>query len=309
MTSFCLPLLVLSLIILIRSDVITKYVECIQISGSNPSSLDPKSTATCPSTHILTSCESKPIKIGNYNDEIFGSSIENDNSCVSWTDYNIGWILDGIRAYARCCKLTDYGSSFIKTYASTLSSSSDDAIVSVSCPQPNEKLIGCTGITTQGLWDGSYVGNGHIYSSTITNTNNTCYSMNGASSSGGSYAIARCYDNTLINDEYNLQCLSIWGQQTTSISTAECPSNDYFMTSCNGYSPWSSIGQYMIQNNICTVTHLTAGDWTIANAVCCRLSKPTNNPTNNPTKTPTVNPSNIPTIIPSIKPTIEPTLY
>ena len=182
--------------------------------------------------------------------------------CVALSDmHNNDSLLDGIRAYARCCAFSDYSGSLLTTYQSGESGSSDDALASVSCLQPTQVLVGCTGSSSEkDAYDGSYPGNTTFSSSTFgssatlsSSTDNTCNAQNGNGGSGV-YAIARCADTALMDEAYTLQCIAVWGEQLHG-STVSCPSAHYFMPSCAGHSFWNgAIGQYAIENETCVVT-------------------------------------------------------
>ena len=203
------------------------------------------------------------------NDDILGAYI-NGNGCIADTRW--GCVLtvcdEGVTVYARCCNITDNGSS-LTTYTSAVSGTDDDDLATISCSD-TEKLIGCTGYMVDysggKAYDGSMMG-------TEYGTNgqtNTCIAKNGWQGNGV-YAAARCYNTSTITDEYELDCVAVWGNEG-HISTVTCPFDeysDYFMTSCNGYSQWSDLLAFYIDDNICTVTF--GGDneeyYAIANAM------------------------------------------
>merc|ERR1719361_1935187 len=69
----------------IKSDVIIKDVTCINVEGTPIANW--VSIATCPSTHILTGCGTKPTQLGNNAgiDQIKGTSIDDGDKCKAWT--------------------------------------------------------------------------------------------------------------------------------------------------------------------------------------------------------------------------------
>ena len=264
-----------------QCEVIVKNVECINVAGTEKNPDDHNSTATCPSTHILTGCGSVPT-IGNNNSQIAGTSIENGNQCRTWTHYNTDSADDDFpRAYARCCDFGEYGSSFISTHWSEESEPNKDAPTSVSCEEANEILIGCVGLSYGPRFDGAFAGNGD---QNATDTQNTCNAFNGQNTyrekwadryyyDRGSWAVARCADTSLINDGYDLQCTQVWADSSLSaaISTVSCPT-DFFMTSCSAYDPDQAFGLYVIENDVCTVTDgLASAIWYVCANMRIRL--------------------------------------
>ena len=96
-----------------RSDVVIKRVECYNEEGTDMDPTEYNSVAEWPSTHTLRGCG--VLSTGEQNDQIKGTSIE-DNQCKVWTHYNFYPTDDDFsRAYARCCDFSEYGSSFITT--------------------------------------------------------------------------------------------------------------------------------------------------------------------------------------------------
>eukprot|EP01083_Nonionella_stella_P280718 954980_1 len=232
-----------------------------------------------------------------------------------------------IRAYARCCNLTNYADSF-QYDSSSFSSSSNDATVTAICDSnEHEQLIGCGGVVnadnehlTGTYFDGSYAENKkHIgnTSQPFVITKNKCVTQNGPK---GDEVVseAQCYDTSTITDGYELKCISIWGHKSDingiHTSTASCPVGldlNYFMTSCSGFSDSAAIDSYYIENNICTVLD-TGASFAYANAICCNMTKEVSiHPTSAPTTSfsPTSAPTKHTTIYPSLGPTKNPSLY
>ena len=116
-------------------------------------------------------------------------------------------------------------------------------------------------------FDGAYVGNEYtFYNHTYGTfgTLNKCTAQNGYNGVGV-YAQSVCFNHTLLANEYELECAMVLGNKTSGTtqsgtpSIAKCPSPDYFMSSCSGYSWWNSVGQYAIENDECIVTDNRAG--------------------------------------------------
>eukprot|EP01084_Bolivina_argentea_P309564 535491_1 len=307
-------------ITMIQTVMISKYIGCIDIPGSYPSAPalnSPESTAICPQSYKLTSCGARGILD---NELIQGTMIENANQC---TVLSIPSEQEGVRAYARCCNLTQYTSSY-SIITAPWSANTDDAISSKTC-SINQQLIGCGGSvgnfgSNNQLFDGSYVeSQTHIGNSAqpLDIVLNKCTAQNGIIGSGA-LTEGVCIQ---ITNGYELNCVSIWGIPSnnggTHTSSVACPTDkdNYFMTSCTAYSPFASMQQYLINSDICIVKDKGTNNYAYANAICCRITRNTTarpttitlNPTQYPTKYPTKYPSQFPSKYPSEFPTKSPT--
>ena len=117
---------------------------------------------------------------------------------------------------------------------SALSSNTDEASISASCPISTYPLLtSCSVWTPLKYTDGSYPGLIRpIYiqnHNTNFPANNSCTAANGSGGKGVK-ASAICCDST-----YNIECVRRYGDRNSD-STVQCE-NGYFMTGCSGYSP------------------------------------------------------------------------
>eukprot|EP01084_Bolivina_argentea_P273010 464968_1 len=281
-----------------QSATISKYVECIDVAGTDPSPnymfYGLVSNATCPTGYDLTSCNAKKIDNSAASEGAYIDDSKGKLYCIAWSPWDMNNMSppfgsnNRIRAYARCCNLTNYADSF-QYDSSSFSSSSNDATVTAICDSnEHEQLIGCGGVVnadnehlTGTYFDGSYAENKkHIgnTSQPFVITKNKCVTQNGPK---GEEVVseAQCYDTSTITDGYELKCISIWGYKSDingiRTSTASCPVGhdlNYFMTSCSGFSDSAAIDSYYIENNICTVLD-TGASFAYANAICCNMTK------------------------------------
>eukprot|EP01083_Nonionella_stella_P156693 507727_1 len=273
-----------------KSIEISRTITCIGITSDG-------SSVTCPSTYNLTSCGVKAQNTQSSTD-IIGSYIDTNapNTCKQDTQTNT--------LYARCCPLPTYHASLIAIDIVSSEIRHKNAVISSSCPSPSQELLGCMVYTQNGPFYGVY------------SANNACTVPTKDSKDGWVFAL--CYDKSVISDGFELTCVSVdavWGEQSNN-SSVSCPSDkeNYFMTSCTGYSADATLIGYFIIDDLCTVTATTPSR---ANAICCRMSKmvtdsPTSFPSLQSTTAPTSNPSKTnapfpsPTIYPSTMPTIHP---
>eukprot|EP01083_Nonionella_stella_P031193 85391_1 len=266
-----------------KSIEISRTITCIGITSDG-------SSVTCPSTYNLTSCGVKAQNTQSSTD-IIGSYIDTNapNTCKQDTQTNT--------LYARCCPLPTYHASLSAIDIVSSEIRHKNAVISSSCPSPSQELLGCMVYTQNGPFYGVY------------SANNACTVPTKDSKDGWVFAL--CYDKSVISDGFELTCVSVdavWGEQSNN-SSVSCPSDkeNYFMTSCTGYSADATLIGYFIIDDLCTVTATTPSR---ANAICCRMSKmvinPSASPTSNPSMYPTIYPFTSPTIYPSKMPTIHP---
>ena len=238
------------------ADVISKSVDCKDVAGTNPSwSLfsTTDSVATCPSGYTVTSCGAKSLDFGN-EDDITGAYFYR-NGCKARTRWTCPLLVGcfdggGVKAYARCCDLNDYGSSFAEVVSGS-SGFAAGALATATCVG-STKMIGCTGYVNQVDGDAAYDGSMMGTEYRVNGETNTCIARNGVGG-GGAYAKAKCYDTSRITDGYEFDCIAVWGNINGGVmSRVSCP-NNYFMPSCNGYSPWSNLLEYTAGNTECLV--------------------------------------------------------
>eukprot|EP01083_Nonionella_stella_P096930 272498_1 len=261
-----------------------------------------QSKASC-SDYSMLSCTAQPSNIGL---QFLGTFIQN-GECKSYAKQSPTYPSAYFGVLARCCNFTESGGSIHNYYSPPSSSTIDDDVTSISCQSPQEELIGCIGYDDSQDFDDGF----HDFDGYFTEINNTCSARNGATGNGSSYANAICIDNANMNPGYEIKCASYWGPPSTAASeqsNVSCPA-DWFMTSCGAKARWSRIQSISIEDNTCIVKRLQYDGeaeyrYAQANAICCQVTKSTEEPSSMPTIAPSRDPTLLPTNDPSLAPLI-----
>ena len=273
------PTLSYLLLFLFNTDEsISHTIHCFNAEGDFVSSdAGLQSTASCPSAYTLLSCGMTQNGSVKYT----GSFIRNDQCLGYGAKSESGGY---IQVHARCCNLTDYGSPF-QFYESTTYFEVDDDPLYQSCGSDNEELVACAGYKhvldetddDPKYFDGFSAGNRDDwdYVDTSLDTYDKCVTVNGYTASADGYSGAMCYDKSTMDNGYDIECVSRWGDRTyyrdDDTSRASCPENDeydWFITSCTAQTRWGCITSHLVEGDECIATDSCSPDYyTKVNAV------------------------------------------
>eukprot|EP01084_Bolivina_argentea_P285559 489723_1 len=283
--------LTFTLVILSYISIVLANINCVnRKSNISASNNDAKAYIGCNMGETLVSCGVEMfISSDAYVDGSFVEYILNENICVAVN----GHFGQGIYGWARCCT---FSHTIVDCESQTGPNKYSDGSVSISyCPPSYPYLLGCSATSGYHAIDGSYPDHlrpddsAIVYNTDYKMTSNNCTMMigNGDSNDNGQAESLCCASN-----QYAIECVKRFGSPSNSISTVSC-SNEYFMSSCSGWSTqWNVNAWYIDDNNICNARSRDGNNvWSIA--LCCKIETdaPTNDPTVDPTTYPTHNPS------------------